>query len=279
MMTIPRQQSCRTSRPIRDYHGPPSQHHGKSSLEGFQPIGGRLETRSNKYYESANSTEESRMASEQTSTGKLYAALISRLENDKAELERERNFLKKELAVQAYRNRKLEKEIGELKKRDRKQTTSTRLPRPRIANVKRPVELADSDSDCSESTTTTTDTELERTPAPSPKRSPELRPVSTPQTFMPLWMALAEETVPERAGSSQEITAPQPPPLRKDNYDDDEDDIITNSTFSWDRWNTMTAVPDPLMIQAMKHLDLNSRSDMGVGFNACVARVVEVRIQ
>ncbi|KAH0612342.1 uncharacterized protein H6S33_010394 [Morchella sextelata] len=196
------------------------------------------------------------MASEQMSTGKLYAALISRLENDKAELERERNFLKKELAIQTYRNRKLEKEIEELKKRDRKQTASARLPKPRIANVRRPVELADSDSDCSESTTTTTDTELERTPAPSPKLSPEMRPVTTPQTVMPLWMALAEETIPERAGSSHEITTPQPPPLEEDaddngtplEKDDDngtDDNIITNSSNLWDDWNETAAVSKP----------------------------------
>lgn len=189
------------------------------------------------------------MTSEQTSTGKLYAALISRLENDKAELERERNFLKKELAIQTYRNRKLEKEIEELKKRGRKQTASMRLPKPRTANVRRPpIELADSDSDYSESTTATTDTELERTPAPSPKRSPEIRPVTTPQTVMPLWMALAEETIPERAGSSHEISAHQPPRFEKDDDNVYDNDIITNCTFSWDRWSRTAEVLEPLYI-------------------------------
>ncbi|KAH8145336.1 uncharacterized protein LAJ45_10617 [Morchella importuna] len=214
------------------------------------------------------------MASEQTSTGKLYAALISRLENDKAQLERERDFLKKELAIQTYRNRKLEKEIEELKKRDRKQTVSARLPKPRTTNVRRPpIELADSDSDCSESTTATTDTELERTPAPSPKRSPEMRPVTTPQNVMPLWMALAEETIPERAGSSHEIPAPQPPRFEKDDGNEYDNDIITNFTSNWDRWNSIAEVPEPLYMRG-KLVELSG----GIQTTFTIDRMFKVRL-
>lgn len=175
-------------------------------------------------------------ALEQMSTGRLYAALLTKLESDKAELERERDFLKKELAVQTFRNRKLEKAMEELKRAAQETAAAQRQEELSVVVNS----CCNSESGYSESDTA--DTELERTPA----ASPEMRAVtipSQPVPLLPLCTAIAEDSIPERfAGPSHETggVVPQPQPIVKDdtNISDGYSDLISNWGNHWSSWES-----------------------------------------